>query len=291
VRPMVVYIFGASVTYVLWAMASEEKPRRLDASLFPNFAPLLEASQQYAACSGCRFIMNDFDGLVDDDSSSPFRTVGHARGGDSGPLLDAKLQAMPVVEQFAASLRAEVLDVRLLEELEKAVAIVAAESTLNAMAATFKALDMWPPPPLSLSDRGDYRDLSAPIPLIAQRAHDHRMRRFGSGGPQQSTREAQTASFLTDFAHEVSVRLPAVPAEEQAFLDKFVSVASEYRPTPRKEDSDDFLGGLLGLRREGKPWWVENRDTVRWAVLGVAAAAATAVTDSAKRPPAEARCV
>jgi len=142
----------------------------LDETSFQHFAPLLAASQCYAKLSGCRFRSASFDGIPH-DCNEPV-VGGSARYHDSGPRLAAKVQAAPAVNDFKVRLRAG--DLGLIKEMEHAHSIVMRESGRNVMISTFKALDIFPPAELaSHVDNGDcnYEDMSAPLPLIAQRLY------------------------------------------------------------------------------------------------------------------------
>merc|ERR1712136_176125 len=76
------------------------------------FKPLLAACQRYASFSGRRFILSDFEGVLEESlqmagyaPEANILVVGAARADDSGPLLAAKLEARPAIREFAGRLQ------------------------------------------------------------------------------------------------------------------------------------------------------------------------------------------
>jgi len=207
----------------------------LDETAFQHFAPLLAASQRYAKLSGCRFRSASFDGIPHDDCDCPHTdepvVVGSARLHDSGPRLAAKIKAAPAVNDFKVRLRAG--DLGLTNEMEHAHSIVMTESVRNAMISTFKALDIFPPAELATRvDHGDcnYEDMSAPLPVIAQRLHNDQARRARDSSGEYSwvERQAKTAAFLVDFASESDVKLPPMPQTQQDILRELAQRTGEF---------------------------------------------------------------
>merc|ERR1719375_1993474 len=92
--------------------------------------------------------------------------------------LAARLQAAPAISCFADRLRSG--ERELVEEISRAYDVVMNESVRNAMVAAFRELGLWPPSPtpagVGASDC-DFEDLSAPIPVIAQRIYNDEARR------------------------------------------------------------------------------------------------------------------
>jgi hypothetical protein len=277
---------------------------RLDEEAFPAFSELLAVSQAYASFSGCRFHMHTFAGLLDDCASEdacdviasnacvePVRVIAAERAADSGPLLAAKLQAVPVMRRFVQRLRTG--DVTLAEELLRAAHIVTAECLHNSMCATFKELDMWPPsppPPGVMDDDCAYLDLSAPFPVVAQRAYNEKVKRLFDvvGAMERSKRLAETASFLLDFSQDTSGVVAKTPWEEQQLLARFTELANEYRAqcdgaTEKASPIQGIREGIDSFCRGGKEWWGENRDTVAWTTVGAVAVAAAVGSASRRR--------
>lgn len=226
---------------------------RLDAELFPHFAPLLEASQDYALHSGCRFTPGDFDEILCDLEVA----------GDPGSQVAAKLRAAKEMEGFRH--RLEVGDEELVLELEQAARMLAVEGTFSAMAATCRALNLWPPLPpprgVSTADRR-YLDLSAPLPVIAQRAYNEQVhRRYDVvGGVERVKRQGRTASFLIDFALDAGVSIPPMPEEERLVLEDFVLMAAEHQRQQRGAQATSsgiqaFFCGLPLPSYDSKTWW------------------------------------
>jgi len=187
----------------------------LDEESFCNFAPLLAASQEYASLSGCRFRGDSFACL----SGSEPKEV------ESAERQEARHLAEPKVREFADRLLAQ--EPVLLEEMERAFQMVMNESVRNAMVAAFREVDLWPPEPRpdGVEDNDcSYEDLTAPVPVIAQRAWNDEAKRRTEAEDGSSTgsqfRRAATASYLVDFAHEVGIALP-VAESHMAILSEF----------------------------------------------------------------------
>lgn len=243
----------------------------LDQASFEHFAPLLEASQEYASHSGCRFRRGSFDGIPTVAAtlgSEPLR-VGVARGGDSGLYLAAKIKAAPFVADFAERLRAG--EAGLVEEVERAFNIVIAESVRNAMIGMCQAMDMFPPSPapMGVDDKDcSYEDTSVPLPIISQRLYNDQVRRLfdAYGGPSRVEQRALTAVFITDFAEDVGVRLPEIPKTQRDMLSELAARVEEATDRQGKCEAetasrrDAFLGALgVGaaaerLREDAKRW-------------------------------------
>jgi len=269
----------------------------LDEASFKRFAPLLAASQRYASHSGCRFRSLSFHGIPrrSKNMAEPVE-VGSARSRDSGPRLAAKIEAAPLVDEFAARLRAG--EPGLVEEMERAYRIVMAESVRNAMIGMFQALEMFPPapPPAGVEDDDcAFEDVSAPLPVIAQRLYNDKARRVSdtTGGLGRLEQRAMTAAFLVDFTDEAGVKLPPLPETQASMLKEFAERTNEF--AEQRPGSDDnrhrareaFLGALGGgsvghrLKQEANQWWAENWQGVAWTVAGALSVGAAAVATAA----------
>jgi hypothetical protein len=267
----------------------------LDEAAFKRFAPLLAASQRYASLSGCRFQNTSFRGVPRCPESTPEPAeMSH----DSGPRFAAKIKAAPLVDEFAARLRAG--EPGLVEEMERAHRIVMAESVRNAMIGMFQALEMFPPapPPDGIEDDDcAFEDVSAPLPAIAQRLYNDQARRVSdtTGGPGRLERRAMTAAFIVDFTDEAGVELPPMPETQASMLKEFVERTNEFAEQKPGSDKrrhharEAFLGALeLGggsvgrrLKQEANQWWAENWQGVAWTVAGAIAVGAAAVATAA----------
>merc|ERR1719213_172879 len=93
------------------------------------------------------------------------------------------------------------------------------------MIATVKGLGLFPPPRTPESVHGDdcsYEDVSAPLPMIAQRLYNDQLRRQRDEGLQgRQQRRAMTAAFLVDFAHHAGAKLPESPETYSSLLQEF----------------------------------------------------------------------
>jgi len=264
----------------------------LDQAAFRHFAPLLAASQRYACHSGCRFRSGSFDGIPrHGDASQTSMEVGPARDRDSAPYLAAKIQAAPVVDEFAARLCAG--EPGLVEEMEHAHAIVMSESVRNAMMSMFRALDMFPPAPpppgIDIDDCG-YEDVSAPLAVIAQRLYNDEARRVcdTTGGPARLEHRALTAAFIIDFAVAAGVKLPPMSETQQSMLTEFADRASEFeKEKPNSEQPqharEAFLralgAGTAGqlLITDTQQWMAEHWHSLAWTTMSTVAMGTAAV--------------
>mmetsp|Transcript_17638 Transcript_17638/g.31901 ORF Transcript_17638/g.31901 Transcript_17638/m.31901 type:complete len:349 (-) Transcript_17638:145-1191(-) len=210
----------------------------LDLQSFPVFTPLLAASQKYAWHSGCRFRSNSFVGVPEKVRRSGRKhipVVGMERSTDLGPRLASKIEAAPAVRVFTERLQAA--EPALTDEASKAFRLVMAEAVRNAMVATFRRLELWPPSPAPQNvPEADcnYQDMAVPLPVLAQRTYNDEMQRIReeayTGSPGLTVRKARTAAFIVDFAQEVGVSMPAMPEEQHKLLKEFMDrvAASEH---------------------------------------------------------------
>lgn len=233
----------------------------LDEAAFQHFGPLLASCQRYAGHSGYRFQGASFCGVPRCDPSPAVI--------DRKPRLAAKIEAAPAVDEYTARLCAG--EPGLIREVEFAHNIVMAESVRNAMMAMCQALDIFPPTPQPASiDDGDcaYEDVTAPLPIIAQRLHNHQSQRMfnSTRGPDELQRRALTAAFIVDFASEAGIKMPPMPQTQQSMLKEFVERTGEYaQETPSAYlpgNSLELLIGDLGfstagllLKKEAQLWW------------------------------------
>lgn len=202
-------------------------------NLFPRFAALLDACQDYANFSGGRFSLEDFQGIPNAPQDGSLQQVGIERANDSGPFLAAKLRAAPLVRTFAECLLGG--DVGLVEEVERCSRISWTESTKNVMKATLTGLSMWPPAPQSQVVEDDdcaYEDVSAPIAIIAQRLYN--AEHFSNCDPKEADainqlrHRARSAFFIVDFAEGIGAPLPGMPETHRSMLDEFAERVKEW---------------------------------------------------------------
>lgn len=256
----------------------------LDLESFPVFVPLLEACQDYARLSGCRFprgALQTFEEL----------------SGSEKEMLSARRKAAPLVIEFKARLKQQ--EQELLETVQRAYRLLMNESVRNAIVAMCRELDLWPPkpPPAGiLADDCAYEDTSAPLPEIAQRAYNDEARRGREDVLQPLLKRATTASFIVDFATEVGVEMPAQSQLHLSMLEEFMSRAEEWGPGPDARGQvgssararKALMGGLgsgraaESLRLQVKDRWSKNWESTGGTLLNVAtvglAMAAAAIT-------------
>lgn len=200
----------------------------LDSGEFISFSRFLDASQEYARHSGCRFRSGSFSDIQE------VTDVGVIETATAIPT--AKRRAAPVVQEFSERVRGG--DKELAADLNRALSMVLQESIRNAMIAAFREFDLWPPAPLpELVDEDDcsYEDLSLPIPVLAQHLYNDELKRKRdalegrSGELGKEARRAMTASYLVDFWQEVNGTLPPTSEEIMATLGKFATRMREWR--------------------------------------------------------------
>lgn len=215
---------------------------------FRNFEPLLTANQDYARDRGYRFLGSDFQDVIAD-------SVKYQKCGQVEQSQSASLEAQSMVQRFAKRLTAG--ELALVEEIERAFRLVMVESVRNAMIGTFKLLEMWPPrkTPIEVhTEDCSYEDMSAPLPVIAQRLYNDEMRRnqhlFGAQAQCPLRQRAVTASFLVDFAHEVGANMPTISETESMMMQEFLTcvkvweftLSGEGQTRSRPCRSDGFCG-------------------------------------------------
>jgi len=274
--------------------------RCLDLQSFPSFAPLLEACEDYAQHTGCRFVhgaLQDFESeeLYEDQGSYQ---ACRTEDGRDHIKLEVMKKAAPMVIQFKERLLLPDSDLQ--ETVARAYRLVMTESVRNGIVATCRELDLWPPPPaLSVPDDDcAFEDTSAPLALIAQRCYNDELRRGKEEALQPLLKRATTASFIVDFATEVGAEMPALSELHQQMLQEFMSRVDEFvgGHSFQVESSSSlgararqaFLEGIgpggaaEGLRRQVKVRWSKNWDTTGGTMLNIAmvglAMAASAAT-------------
>jgi hypothetical protein len=141
------------------------------------------------------------------------------------------------VYRFAERLRAG--DAKLLEELDKAARIVIAEGVRSSMIATCQRLELWPPEPAPAGVQDcdcSFEDVSAPLPVIAQRLYndERRRRSFTQGKDSVSPmrRQAMMAIFITEFALAAGALLPETPETYDVMLSDFGAQAVDWENAP-----------------------------------------------------------
>lgn len=280
---------------------SSEVADGLDEISFRHFAPLLASSQEYAGHTGCRFRGPSFDGIEDlaamlargaSSGNPPIRYVdaGPIRYADAGSRLAAKLQAAPAVRSFGDRLLAG--EPALIEELETAFRIIVAESARNMMIATVKGLGLFPPENLPEGISAEdccYEDVSAPLPVIAQRLYnDHvRRQRDECSSARRQQRRSLTAAFLVDFAYEVGAELPGIPETYQTLLQEFAARNADFKAQdavvgkddPGHAEKESVKESMVPAKADAPTGWLQRWQTALWAPSG-----ATSVSEAQKAP-------
>lgn len=283
-------------------VARESLADGLDEVSFRHFAPLLQASQEYAGHTGFRFREGSFDGveglaaaLAGDEKCSN----ALAQDASAGSRLAAKLHAMPAVKSFADRLASK--EPELLEELDKAFRIIVAESARNMMIATVKGLGLFPPSPTPAGISEEdccYEDASASLPVIAQRLYNDSLRRQRDecGSTRRLHRRAMTAAFLVDFAYHAGVTLPEIPETYQTLLQEFAlrnaDFASQIADVPSASENETVEEDFTPVKADSnmsQDGWLTRWHAALWAPAGAAAVTDAAAgndppTDSQKAP-------
>mmetsp|Transcript_66281 Transcript_66281/g.158563 ORF Transcript_66281/g.158563 Transcript_66281/m.158563 type:complete len:371 (-) Transcript_66281:306-1418(-) len=226
---------------------------------FPNFSPLLRAAQDYARLSGCRFLGRDFraelargcgrsSGCSPSLLSDPCNDGAFVDTGACGEHPLARAAASADVEKFACRLSQG--DSDLLKELNLAFDLIMAESIRSTMVGKCRELDMWPPTDPSsgvpsnevpTACHCDYIeeviDPSSSLPSIARLLYnDEQQRKSRKTSSALTLRKAMMASFLTDFAAEVGIGAPDMPARFVGVMEQFSSKALEWEDEQEAEE-------------------------------------------------------
>lgn len=289
--------------------------RHLDDTSFQNFAPLLAASDKYVQHSGFRFRSNSFSDLhsnecLNDNTEAssnslkdPYSNECLSTDTASSSRLEAKILAAPLVQEYADRLMSG--EPALMEELETAFRFVMVESVRNSMISTCRELDLFPPaePPADLDDDDcSYEDVSAPLPVIAQRLYNDQVRRCADGKSSMSRlqQRALTAAYLVDFASEHSVPLPPMSETHQAMLSEFAARTAEWGTShgieAEQRAKQAFLNSLDNSSSSAavdltklQAWWAQNWHMAAWALAGVIvvgwAHIATSLVSALTKPP------
>lgn len=272
---------------------------KLDTVTFLPFLELLEACQDYAELSGCRFLKRDFQK----------QQLEGPVGAKPSAIQEAACKAAPTVEEFTQRVLAR--EEALRECGECAHRLVMTESVRAGIIATCREVGMWPPQPKPSEvpdDDYSFQDTTAPLAVIAQRAFNDEMRRGQDALLQPLSRRATTASFLVDFVTEAGLPPPTLSSQHYDMLEEFMSRVDEWmgnnanaqnagiggRPTPREA----LLRGLSyggataeAARQQVMARWSKNWETPAGTLLNVASgvlaiAAGIAAMKRASRPRA-----
>eukprot|EP00440_Ansanella_granifera_P019458 gb/GFBE01021137.1/.p1 GENE.gb/GFBE01021137.1/~~gb/GFBE01021137.1/.p1 ORF type:complete len:274 (+),score=53.66 gb/GFBE01021137.1/:1-822(+) len=251
---------------------------KLDSEAFAPFREFLEACQDYAELSGCRFLMRDFR--------------DEAMGRQSSAMQAAAQKAADVVKTFSQRLLSE--EEALRDCVERAHRFVMTESVRAGIVATCREVGLWPPAPRPTDVAEDdcaYQDTTSPLPVIAQRAYNDEACRQRDQLLQPLVRRATTASFIVDFATEVGFPPPKLNDQHHEMLEEFMSRVEEWM-AGRASGHNALTGSsaselarsalLKGLshggmaaesaRQQVKTRWSKNWETPAGTVLNVAAA-------------------
>lgn len=253
---------------------------KLDTETFQPFSELLEACQEYAELSGCRFQKRDFR-----KQESEFPS-----GAKPSPMQDATRKAAPKVEEFTRRVLAK--EEALRECVERAHRFVMTESVRAGIVATCREVGLWPPQPKPLEVLDDdcaFQDTTAPLVVIAQRAFNDEMRRSQDALLQPLSRRATTASFLVDFVTEAGLPPPTLSSQHYEMLEEFMTRVDEWmgknanvhhagdRPATLAKEA--LLRGLSyggataeAARQQVMARWSKNWETPTGTLLNVAAA-------------------
>mmetsp|Transcript_17398 Transcript_17398/g.40639 ORF Transcript_17398/g.40639 Transcript_17398/m.40639 type:complete len:364 (-) Transcript_17398:258-1349(-) len=239
-------------------MVTRKRDGDLCETTFPNFTPLLRAAQDYARLSGCRFLGRDFHAELargcGRSSDCPSALVSEGAFVDSDGCGEhglARAAASTKVEEFACRLSQG--DSALLKEVNLAFDLIMAESIRSTMVGKCREVDMWPPTesprsgrpgdvqPTSLSCHCDYAEEvmnpNTAFPTIAQRLYnDEQQRKSRKTSSSLKLRQAMMASFLTDFAAEVGIAAPDMPASFIDMMEQFNSKAIEWEEKQEAEE-------------------------------------------------------
>lgn len=206
--------------------ASGPRSRPLDVGAFPAFAGLLEASQEYARLSGCRFRSRDFEGLRNaptgnDTTGLPFCM----RAVDEDHRHAAKLAALDAIQEFSKRVRDG--ERELIEELDDACRLATEEGIRSAMVTTCQRLELWPPSSTLVSTQPPTTEFQAEsLPARAQRLYEEEMARHG--GEDQALQRARTAAFLADFGHAAGAPEPPMPEHQALAFQEFTETALKW---------------------------------------------------------------
>eukprot|EP00930_Biecheleria_cincta_P090451 TRINITY_DN79833_c0_g1_i1.p1 TRINITY_DN79833_c0_g1~~TRINITY_DN79833_c0_g1_i1.p1 ORF type:complete len:276 (-),score=48.37 TRINITY_DN79833_c0_g1_i1:31-858(-) len=271
---------------------------KLDTETYLPFLELLEACQDYAELSGCRFLKRDFR---KEESEGPV-------GAKPSAMQEAVCKAALKVEEFTKRVLAR--EEALRECVERAHRFVMTESVRAGIVATCREVGMWPPEPKPSEvpdDDCSFQDTMAPLAIIAQRAFNDEARRSQDALLQPLLRRATTASFLVDFVTEAGLPPPTLSNQHYEMLEEFMSRVDEWMgnnanvrnagsPAPLAREA--LLRGLSyggataeAARQQVMARWSKNWETPTGTLLNVAAAglaiaAGIAAMKRASRPRA-----
>lgn len=258
---------------------------------FTNWADLITACNVYATLSGWRFVKSEFMNL---EAPQVSREMHQAR-----------LDAMPMVLDFADRVGEASADSELIAEFIHCQKIVATAAVFNSMVATCKALalpgfdeDTCVKSADNSDDDADcsYQDVSQPLEVIADRILNY-LSLLDANEELRSVRNARLmqASFITEFGLEHN--LPEYrDTTAEGILTEFLQRVAEWGG--RDAASEDIVRSMVleeiprgqrSLRNAALKWFDENRRTAMiggmllGGAVGVALAGAAVIVARGRR--------
>lgn len=148
----------------------------------------------------------------------------------------AKQAADGAVKEFAARVRRGD-EPQLAKELKRAYRRDAEEGVRNAMVATCRRLELWPPSPASIKYCQTYGRNK--LPVVAQGLYDEEAAR--QGGEVDMARRARTAAFLADFGDAVGAARAPMSESQAAMLQGFNELALRWEEDAHKREADPVV--------------------------------------------------
>lgn len=208
-------------------------------------------------------------------------------------MLEARRKAAPVVYEFKQRLLCRDEDLEL--TLQHAYTLVMNESVRNGIISTCRELNLWPPqpPPAGiLADDYTFQDLTASLEEIAQRAYNDEHQRNTHEAFKHMAKKVTTASFLSDFAHEVAIDIPFALNVHADMLQNFMTRVEEWVALQERQNTSTgnaslverarnaFLAGIsspagpvaivASFQEQVKARWTKNWETTDGTLMNVA---------------------
>jgi len=277
--------FHSTTSSVVSSRASDTHRRPLDVGAFPAFSALLDASQEYARLSGCRFRSRSFDGLHKNstDRSKAVRSVGaslpcYTQETDADSKTIAMLAANNAIQEFTKRVRSG--EDRLVQELDDACRLAMEEGVRNGMVTTCQRLALWPPSATLLSAQppalGPHESLSKEgcaerLPVTAQRLYEEEMERHA--GRSGAARRARTAAFLADFSDAAGAAQPPMPDCQANAFHEFTQTALRWEQQVEESELQTACSFVTDGSGSGKcPSSSGKRESLWFSIPAFAAA-------------------
>lgn len=182
--------------------------------------------------------------------------------GDGSNADKVRIQAMPIVHEFANLIKCDGQNKDMLKDFRAAETMVIREAVFCSMVATCQSLDLWPANANLAKDDMTYHDTTEPLEFIAQRLYNFVQSRSASGEEELYRKRMLAASFVVEFAHEHGIPSSPTDATAENMMMEFLMQVKIWGEKTKKKELTPCLQNLPAhLHAKAESWWKDNWKT------------------------------